>query len=345
MTIKRFVILITILVIPGAAGALAYRVAPVYGALEAARSSDGFLGLRLEKGRISLAGFPLDLHVRLTGAVFTREGPALWRLSADTARLALIPWPFQTLRVDLGPRSRLVIADTGEQSRTSFDTSDGSLRLRLDGTGRLSSAGLRLNDLAITTPAGEPVAAGQFSLALTFDEDRAHPGQSGGLATTGLHLDARTLVMPEPAARQFALGREVQKLRLVMTARPGIPRNDRESLAAWRAKDGRLALDDFSLAWGPLSVMAEGDMGLDADFRPEGVLETRITGLAPALDILVAAGQIDADDARLTGLVLGLLSKPEGEGGAPMLTLPLEARQGRLFLGPVALGRLSPLAD
>ena len=45
------------------------------------------------------------------------------------------------------------------------------------------------------------------------------------------------------------------------------------------------------------------------------------------------------------GLVPGLLSKPEGEGGAPMLTLPLEARQGRLFLGPVALGRLSPLAD
>lgn len=77
--------------------------------------------------------------------------------------------------------------------------------------------------------------------------------------------------------------------------------------------------------------------------RPLGAGTAKLQGLAPVLDRLVAKGQIRAPEASIAKIVLGLLAQPTANGSLEV-SVPLTAQDGKLFLGPVAVATLKPLA-
>ena len=116
-----------------------------------------------------------------------------------------------------------------------------------------------------------------------------------------------------------------------------------ESLQRWRESGGTVELKWLHLAWGPIDIKLKGTLALDAQLRPIGALSADIAGFAEAIDALVVAGVVEGDTGRLARAGLGLLAKrPEG-GGPPVLSVPMTAQDGRLYLGPIAITELPPV--
>ena len=121
---------------------------------------------------------------------------------------------------------------------------------------------------------------------------------------------------------------------------PGPPA---EAVAGWRDDGGTVELERLVLEWGPLELEASGTLALDPAMQPIGSLTAEIRGYAETLDALVQAGAAPPRDAAIAKVVLNLLAKTPPDGGPPVLTVPLTAQDGRLFVGPVALLELPPI--
>ncbi len=170
---------------------------------------------------------------------------------------------------------------------------------------------------------------------------------SGALARTAegvatLSLDVAGIALP--AALDGPLGRAVPRFVLDATLPPPQPASlSAAGLAAWRAAGGRVDIAKISLAWGPLALEGRGTATLDSALRPEGRIDSRIAGWRPAIDAFVAAGRMAPRDGALAAAFLDLMARRDADGRAS-IAVALTARKGRLYLGPIAIARLAPLA-
>jgi hypothetical protein len=88
---------------------------------------------------------------------------------------------------------------------------------------------------------------------------------------------------------------------------------------------------------------AEGTVALDAEFRPIGALTAEIEGVDAVIDGFKRLGTLGDMGAEAAKFVLGLMSETRAGDGARVVTLPLTAQDGQLYLGPVPIAPLSPL--
>ena len=165
----------------------------------------------------------------------------------------------------------------------------------------------------------------------------ARPGQSPN-ALADLAFDAEGVSLPQAAA--LPLGPEVERVELdaaLLGPPPG--RDFPENVLRWRDDGGVVEVRRFALDWNEVRIEAAGTLALDAATRPEGAFTAKLWNHGRLLDALIAAKAMPPDDARLARAALDLLAA--AGGGA--LTAPVTAQNGRLWLGPVAVARLSPL--
>jgi len=73
--------------------------------------------------------------------------------------------------------------------------------------------------------------------------------------------------------------------------------------------------------------------------QPVGALTATIGGYGEIVDSLVAAGNLNAGDAAMVKVALGLLAKPAPNGGY-QLDAPVTLQNGQVYLGPVRLARM-----
>ncbi len=113
--------------------------------------------------------------------------------------------------------------------------------------------------------------------------------------------------------------------------------------AAWRDAGGQLTMDHAALRWGPLDVDGTGLLSLDPALQPRGNATLQVTGFTETIDALARAGVIGANDAKVVGTVLSLISRrlPNGTTEA---TVPLTLDSGRVSMGAIPLARLAALA-
>jgi hypothetical protein len=146
------------------------------------------------------------------------------------------------------------------------------------------------------------------------------------------------VVLPQAAA--LPLGREVDAVELDATLMGPLPDGDYpEAVLRWRDEGGVVEVRRFALDWGEVRVEASGTLTLDAATRPEGAFSAKLWNHRKLLAEMVAAKAMSPDDARLAGAALDLLAA--AGGGA--VSAPVTAQNGKLWLGPVAVARLSPL--
>jgi hypothetical protein len=158
-----------------------------------------------------------------------------------------------------------------------------------------------------------------------------------------LRIDALDLVDGDDGD-MGPLGSRIETVALDASLLGPLPRNsERAAIAAWRDAGGTVDVHRLELLWGPVEMNAEGTVALDAEFRPIGALTAEIEGVDAVIDGFNRLGTLGDMGAEAAKLVLALMSETRAGDGARVVTLPLTAQDGQLYLGPVPIAPLAPL--
>ena len=95
------------------------------------------------------------------------------------------------------------------------------------------------------------------------------------------------------------------------------------------------------LEWGPLRLESDGTLALDEELRPIGAFVVRVLGLSEAITALTEADVITPQNAAIVRITTSILSE-ETDGGR--LEFAVTAQFGKLFVGPIAVWDIPPLA-
>ena len=108
----------------------------------------------------------------------------------------------------------------------------------------------------------------------------------------------------------------------------------------WRRDGGTVEVPWLRAVWNRVDLRAQGSIALDEDWRPMGAFSADISGYAAAMDALVETAVLEPKEAAMATIGLALLAKRPPEGGEPVLTVPVTAQSGELYVGPLRIADL-----
>ncbi|WP_333670608.1 DUF2125 domain-containing protein [Parvibaculum sp.] len=299
----------------------------------------------------SVGGYPYRIEARFeTPAASAPETPEAWEWRGERAAVALLPYNLRHAVLTLGGEQVLRYRDVRTASQAASE-----LRAKAE-TARASYVDLPespFGRLAIdienldaahrrgATGAEDNIVAGRLQLHTrpALDETGAPVPASYDIA-----VQADSIAV-DGAERVPALGNGMELL-LIQARLRDVPQTAHvsavELLQAWRANGGTLALSDLIVKWGPLDLTASGELALDTQNRLEGQLDARVTDFDGLLKAMVRDGVVKEDEARIALAGLVLVSQFQGNR-SDEVRVPVIMREGRLFLGPLAIAKLEPL--
>jgi len=298
------------------------------------------VGIDARHGPMQRAGFPGTVRLTIPAPAIASLEQG-WAWSTDDATLSMRPWDLTAYRIDM-PGQHTFTAPQSDGSRQFFlhsSAASGIAKIALGG--QLERLELKADQVALAADSVDGVGymARELALRVVLPDTppRVHTDPVGDVT---LVLDE--LKIPEHLDGPF--GTAIDRFRIDAEMRGALPAGPlAESLQSWREAGGTVELKWLHLAWGPIDLKLKGTLALDAELRPIGALSADIAGFAEAINVLIDAGLVERDTGRLARAGLGLLAKrPEG-GGPPVLSVPMTAQNGKLFLGPIAITTLPPI--
>lgn len=290
-------------------------------------------GYAVRHGLAEIDGFPLRLQARIPEPVI--ESPRDWRWKGPELHGQAVPWEPLTIQLrspgrhalEWGPRDAPVALDLHATA------ADGTAVLAVDG--RLREADAELTDVTAAGPLPGPLRIDALKLSYRErDDGEAGPGD---LLLSALNIEL-------PPGFDPPLGHQVELLLAQGRVMGPLPAEaSRESLALWRDAGGLLDIEHMELRWGPLALEAKGQVGLDRELRLSGSLTSNLRGGSEAVEIFAKREMIGKRAAGALKLAIFALSRDAGDGGPPVVELPVSLKDGMFFLGPVALFRLPPV--
>jgi len=256
------------------------------------------------------------------------------RFTATLSAPRIGGWHAQRLVAEARPfdLDRIAITLPGTQR---LDLEGGVLELTLErGVAHLTLAGgipesldIEAAGIALVTPRG------LFSLTSLAGLIRRAPE-----ARLTVEIDGRGLVLAAAAI----LGREIALIGVTAFHDGPLPEAwTGPALAAWSAAGGTVEVERLNLEWGAVEVAAEGTLTLDGDLRPEAAFSAEIAGYGALLDQLVEAGRMKPRGASFAKTFLNLMAKKTT--GRRVIAAPITAQNGKLYVGPLPLLKLTPL--
>lgn len=115
-----------------------------------------------------------------------------------------------------------------------------------------------------------------------------------------------------------------------------------DALINWKKNDGKLIVDNMVLHGTPFAISGAGNINLDENMQPGGRMTAKITGLLPTINRFRDVGLIRDSDAVVAKMTLAALSQKTKDGRS-FLNLGVEVRKSVLYLGPIAIAKLSPV--
>jgi hypothetical protein len=283
----------------------------------------------------AIGGYPFALTARFEDPRIASPRGWRWQGPTLTGRAAL--WDPFTIEVDFSGLHRAAGPPDGAAEPAEAEAERATAVVHLQGDGRVERAGA--DALGVTLRrAGRVLTAGTVTARL----GPLRPAAGARPQDLALAGAATEVTLPEDGAGP--LGRSLRRLAFEAVLIGEIPPGGRRRmLEQWRDAGGRLEIGRLDLEWGPLALQGEGSLGLDRRLRPEGEIASRMGGLPGTLDRLVAAGLLKADQAGLVKIALLALADGTDGKGRPAVALPITLQDGRLYLGPAAVLRLSPV--
>ncbi len=302
-------------------------------------------GYTIELGKPEIGGFPG--RARTVFAEPRIAAPGGWRYSGPSLAARADPWkPFE-FEIDLTGRHRFDGAGPGARAaELALALASGRSRVALNGKGRVDRIFLETGALQAELSEGAlpPTAVSAERLSASLGPLRRGDGERP--ESLDFRIDLGGLILPDQV--EAVLGQEIERLEIDATLMGrleagGGAEERAAALAAWRNAGGMVQVHRLVLSWGPLYAEARGSLTLDPAFRPSGKLRARFHGLDQLVDRLAEAGLLEAKQARAARGVLALMGVGASRRGSGAMSLPVNLRQGRLYLGPLAVARLSPV--
>lgn len=294
-------------------------------------------GYDLRYEELEQSGFPLQLEWNIHGVAFTQTKGAGQRQPlqgvADLLRVQARPWAPQRLNFLVEGQHRWR-TDTGGEAGvvvTTIAAASGAIHPRD------TEAGWQLViALADVAAKSEALNAAPLTIA-RLDATGQVPFAMNALE---LQVDLADVTLPQDTG----LGTALQSASLRAGVQPIPTSFDASGARAWQAGGGLLTVHNLQVEFGALQGTAEGVVGLDKALRGEGKVTLRMREPARLVASAIKAGWIQAKQQSLLTMGLGLFSA-RGATGKAEVALPFDLRNGGLWLGPLRLADLPPVAQ
>lgn len=296
-------------------------------------------GNAVDYGPLTISGFPGPIRLAIASPrVVSQKGG--WQWSAASATLETRPWDWRRFRIEASGRQQIALPFAGEQRHFSAQPVEALLIGEVDGHGRLTQGMLRVADIRLDDAAGVEVL---FAKGLRLHVHQREPVSAApGQAALDVTLQANSVRLGAPI--ETPLDRDIQDIAMVTTVTGALPETFlRDAMDAWRRSGGTLGLTHLQVDWGRLSLRAKGTLALDEALRPLGVLTADIKGYRETLSALERARVLKRRAVEGTQLALDLLSRRDEGDNRRVVTIPVAAQNGALYLGPVRLLKLPPI--
>ncbi|MFC7048283.1 DUF2125 domain-containing protein [Emcibacter nanhaiensis] len=155
-------------------------------------------------------------------------------------------------------------------------------------------------------------------------------------------LSAEDVVAHEIPVGIFGKKADLIRLHTVLHASE-FPRYDREGLSRWRDEGGTLAVRTLEVRSGKMEFAMDGELTLDQDLKPLGAFSSQIRGLDHIVAVLSGHSGFQEEPGSMILEELKNMGENEGDKGK-MLSLAISLQNGLLFLGPIPVYELAPLA-
>jgi len=300
------------------------------------RSARQAQGYTVTHGAVSVIGFPTAL--RLTVADPSIADPRRgWSWRGRRVSHEIAPWNWYWYRLEFEGSHEAALTVDGRRRVYQGEAKSAVFIGRALSSGGIDKGALDVTALRIRESGGDAVSTIKH-LRLRLEA----AGTPDGRPDMRVALMVARAHLAEGAA--FALGSDIARLEAHGTLRGGVPaRVDHAAFDRWRAGGGIVDLEWLKLAWGPLDLEAKGTVTLDERMRPLGVLTADIRGHNETIDVLEQARLLRRKAAATSRIALSLLAKPDKDGKGSVLTVPVTAQDGRLYLGFVRLFVLPPI--
>jgi hypothetical protein len=330
--------------------ALILALAAGYSALwlyAAHRLEDGFVawagvqasrGHAIEHGKLALSGFPGPIKLAIDAPRYASAKTG-WQWSAERATLEMRPWDWWTYRLDIFGRQTLALPFDGVPPELTGQAATAFVIAEVDGRGRVKQSALTVDGLELGDAAGKLLSVATIRATGRVQGTGAVPHEETAI---DLWLQTKSVTLGPPV--QSPLGPRLDEVGLSASVKGALPDTlQRASVDGWRQDGGTVELTHFHIAWGALEISATGTVALDEMLRPLGAVSAEIKGYGETLTALEAAQVVPPKAAAGSRLALDLLSRPDGADGRRVVTIPVSAQNGALYLGPIRLVRLEPI--
>ncbi len=292
----------------------------------AARRAEGW---QAEAAPITTTGFPFELQTQIMDLSLADPETGLALRLDGTTVSAPAYWPgYVTLSVPSTP-IELHIAD----SRHLFRLQDGIARLHLHPGVSLELDSMQTHGGAWqwNTRQGNALAGDDWAMQVAQDTGDIEKYQFDLHITNLRPGDQLRTLLSVPS--DWPLSFEHFSADLAVTFdRPW----DRRAVEDQRPQPRRITLQEAKATWGPIRLVANGDLIVDNVGIPEGAANLLVENWTELLDLAVAGGVLPANIRPQTQAMLGALANM---GGDPTrLDLSLRFAAGEMYLGPIRLG-------
>jgi hypothetical protein len=296
-------------------------------------------GYRIEHAPLQLDGFPFLIRVTLNGPRVAHK-TAGWTWRADSVVVEAQPWRLDHIRGEVMGAQSLEMAPAGRDPKRFFTYNGDTVGVAQLRDGRLSALDFSARNFDLREKGVGPLVAGQelwIGVTAPNAPPRGHLDPLVFLTFSGANV----------AAANFGFapfGNRIERMSGAATVR-GVARPGPVAavIDAWRRDGGAVDVGVFRIVWGPLDLNSSGTLALDEALRPLGAFTAKVRDFTKVVDALVDGKQIERGVAAMAKIGLGLMAKPAKDGGAPVLTVPLSAQDGKLYAGPLKILDLAPL--
>ena len=293
-------------------------------------------GIEVSHEKIDHSGFPFLVRVNLKlPEVRSAEHHLIF--TSQSVSLEYRPWDFKTLRIEANGTQKLSNITTKFGQNLVLNTTGIESILSFGDGGRLSAVSIVANGIrVIDTNRGGLLETKKLYADIEFPDRPpiTHKEPAFLLKTFLKDITLPTVELP-------LLGKTIESIRLKANFLGPIEIDAfLKNLHVWRNAGGILELPWLRLVWGELDMRANGTLALDQGMRPIGALTADIRGFDEALGALADAGILRHEMLAASRVTLNLLAKTDNSDGRRVLTVPMTAQDGALFVGPIKLTTL-----
>ncbi|MGY8958694.1 MAG: DUF2125 domain-containing protein [Alphaproteobacteria bacterium] len=296
-------------------------------------------GYRIEHAPLQLDGFPFLIRVTLDGPLVAHK-TARWAWRAGSLVIEAQPWRLNHIRGEVIGAQSLEVAADGAAPKRFFTFNGETVGVAQLRDGHLSALDFSARNFDLREKGVGPLVAGQelwIGVTAPNAPPRGHLDPLVSVTFSGANIGVANM--------GFApFGNRIERSSGVATVRGVAPPGPVAAVIdAWRRDGGAVDVGVFRIVWGPLDLKSSGTLALDDQLRPLGAFTANVRDFTKVVDALVDGKLIERGVATMAKIGLGLMAKPDKDGGASILTVPLSAQDGKLYAGPLKILDLAPL--